>query len=104
VNPARSLGPTIVGVAYNPEALKQIWLYVLAPLLGAGAAGYLFRSGVLAAETVIPPAARAERMYPRPHQHLAKRSGDKLSRDVRRGSEAEIIAARKSVWLVGERT
>jgi aquaporin Z len=58
VNPARSLGPAIVGVAYNPEALKQIWLYVLAPLLGAGAAGYLFRSGVLAAETVIP--ARGE--------------------------------------------
>ena len=26
----------------------------LAPLIGAGAAGYLFRSGVLAAETVIP--------------------------------------------------
>ena len=54
VNPARSLGPAIVGVAYNPEALKQIWLYILAPLLGAGAAGYLFKSGVLAAETVIP--------------------------------------------------
>ena len=54
VNPARSLGPAIVGVAHNPDALKQIWLYILAPLLGAGAAGYLFRSGVLAAETVIP--------------------------------------------------
>ena len=58
VNPARSLGPAIVGVAHNSEALKQIWLYILAPLLGAGAAGYLFRSGVLAAETVIP--ARGE--------------------------------------------
>jgi aquaporin Z len=54
VNPARSLGPAIVGVAHNPDALKQIWLYILAPLLGAGAAGYLFKSGVLAAETVIP--------------------------------------------------
>jgi aquaporin Z len=54
VNPARSLGPAIVGVAHNPEALKQIWLYILAPLLGAGAAGYLFKSGVLAAETIIP--------------------------------------------------
>ena len=54
VNPARSLGPAIVGFAHNPEALKQIWLYILAPLLGAGAAGYLFRVGVLSAETVIP--------------------------------------------------
>jgi aquaporin Z len=43
-----------VGFAHNPEALRQIWLYILAPLLGAGAAGYLFRTGVLAAETVIP--------------------------------------------------
>ena len=72
VNPARSLGPAIVGVAHNPEALKQIWLYILAPLLGAGAAGYLFRSGVLAAETVIsarvsdvPPAASAPRRLSR---------------------------------------
>jgi aquaporin Z len=54
VNPARSLGPAIVGFAHNPEALKQIWLYILAPLLGAGAAGYLFRVGMLSAETVIP--------------------------------------------------
>jgi len=58
VNPARSLGPAIVGFAHNPEALKQIWLYILAPLLGAGAAGYLFRAGVLSAETIIP--ARGE--------------------------------------------
>jgi aquaporin Z len=54
VNPARSLGPAIVGFAHNSEALKQIWLYILAPLLGAGAAGYLFRAGVLLAETIIP--------------------------------------------------
>ena len=54
LNPARSLGPALVGFAHNPEALKQIWLYILAPLIGAGAAGYLFRSGVLTAETVIP--------------------------------------------------
>src|SRR6478672_10245255 len=54
LNPARSLGPALVGFAHNPEALKQIWLYILTPLIGAGTAGYLFRSGVLAAETVIP--------------------------------------------------
>ena len=69
-----SLGPAIVGFAHNPEALKQIWLYILAPLIGAGAAGYLFKSGILAAEDVIPerggvksdvaPAASAPRKRP----------------------------------------
>jgi aquaporin Z len=54
VNPARSFGPALVGVGTNPEALKQIWLYILAPLLGAGAAGYLFKSGVLTGDDVIP--------------------------------------------------
>ena len=54
MNPARSLGPALVGFAHNPEALKQVWLYIIAPLIGAGAAGYLFRSGVLTAEAVIP--------------------------------------------------
>ena len=64
VNPARSLGPALVGFAHNPEALKQIWLYILAPLIGAGAAGYLFRSGVLAAETVIPIRGEGETDVP----------------------------------------
>ena len=36
VNPARSLGPAMVGYAHNPQALKQIWLYILAPLIGVG--------------------------------------------------------------------
>jgi aquaporin Z len=64
VNPARSLGPAMVGYAHNPEALKQIWLYILAPLIGAGVAGYLFRSGLLAAETVIPMRGEGESEVP----------------------------------------
>jgi aquaporin Z len=55
VNPARALGPALVGFATNPEALQQIWLYILAPLVGAGAAGFLFRTGgILAADSVVP--------------------------------------------------
>jgi aquaporin Z len=54
VNPARSIGPAIVGFATKPHAVAQLWLFILAPMLGAGAAGYLFRSGVLAADDVIP--------------------------------------------------
>jgi aquaporin Z len=45
VNPARSLGPAIVGVGSNPAALGQVWLFIVAPLIGAGVAGLLFRPG-----------------------------------------------------------
>jgi len=54
VNPARSLGPALVGAGANPERLAQVWLFIIAPLMGAGVAGYLFKSGILAAEDVIP--------------------------------------------------
>ena len=50
VNPARSLGPAIVGVGSNAAALGQVWLFIVAPLIGAAAAGILFKSGVLAAD------------------------------------------------------
>ncbi len=54
VNPARSLGPALVGYAKNPHALEQVWLFIVAPLIGAGIAGYLFKAGLLAADDVIP--------------------------------------------------
>jgi aquaporin Z len=54
VNPARSIGPALVGAATNPQALAQVWLFIVAPLIGAGVAGYLFRARVLAADDVIP--------------------------------------------------
>jgi len=51
VNPARSLGPAIVGVGSNPGALGQVWLFIVAPLIGAGIAGYVFKpGGVLCAD------------------------------------------------------
>lgn len=47
VNPARSLGPALwVG----GEALAQLWLFIVAPLIGAAAAGWLFRAKLLSAE------------------------------------------------------
>jgi aquaporin Z len=36
VNPARSIGPALFG---GTEALKQLWLFILAPLLGGALAG-----------------------------------------------------------------
>lgn len=50
VNPARSLGPAIIGATANPAALAQVWLFIAAPLIGGAAAGFLFKSGTLAAE------------------------------------------------------
>jgi aquaporin Z len=49
VNPARSIGPALVGLGSNPGAVVQLWLFIIAPLIGGGAAGLLFQSGVLAA-------------------------------------------------------
>jgi aquaporin Z len=47
VNPARSIGPALVGIASNLGAVGQLWLFIIAPLIGAGAAGFLFRTGAL---------------------------------------------------------
>lgn len=40
VNPARSLGPAVF---QGGQALGQLWLFIVAPLAGAAAAGLLFR-------------------------------------------------------------
>lgn len=47
VNPARSLGPALVGAGSNPGAVAQVWLFIVAPLIGGGLAGLLFRPGGL---------------------------------------------------------
>ena len=47
VNPARSIGPALVGAGSKPHAVAQLWLFIIAPLIGAGAAGLLFANGVL---------------------------------------------------------
>ncbi len=47
VNPARSIGPALVGIGSKPEAVARLWLFIIAPPIGAGAAGFLFRKGSL---------------------------------------------------------
>ena len=44
VNPARSLGPALF---VGGQALAQLWLFIVAPFIGAAAAGVLFRLGIL---------------------------------------------------------
>lgn len=50
VNPARSFGPALmVAFGGNSEAMIQLWLFLIAPLIGAGIAGYLFKAKLLEA-------------------------------------------------------
>lgn len=44
VNPARSIGPALFAGA---QALGQLWLFIVAPIIGGVAAGVLFKSGLL---------------------------------------------------------
>jgi aquaporin Z len=47
VNRARSLGPALLA---GGKALGQLWLFIVAPLIGAAIAGFLFREKLLSAE------------------------------------------------------
>lgn len=47
VNPARSIGPALFAGAH---AMGQLWLFIVAPIIGGLAAGALFRTGMLDAE------------------------------------------------------
>lgn len=47
VNPARSIGPAIL---VGGQAISQLWLFLLAPLLGGAAAGALHAAGLTRAD------------------------------------------------------
>lgn len=47
VNPARSFGPAIM---VGGTAISQLWLFFVAPLVGAALAGIVFRMGLLEAD------------------------------------------------------
>ncbi len=49
VNPARSLGPAVWVLG---DALLQLWLFIVAPLIGAGLAGWAFRVRLLTADEI----------------------------------------------------
>ena len=56
VNPARSLGPAII---VGHKALSQLWLFIVAPLIGGALAAFTYRYFV-PAEPVPVPTALAE--------------------------------------------
>jgi len=47
VNPARSIGPALFA---GGTAIAQLWLFIVAPIIGAVAAGLLFKTGALNAD------------------------------------------------------
>jgi len=55
VNPARSLGPAVL---MGGERLAQLWLFIIAPLVGGVLGAIPFRLGLLSAE----PAPAGERL------------------------------------------
>jgi aquaporin Z len=58
VNPARSTGPAIFVGGW---ALQQLWLFWLAPIIGAAVAGFFYKA-VLEGERADPPVTgRTER-------------------------------------------
>ncbi|MBI1362135.1 MAG: aquaporin Z [Alphaproteobacteria bacterium] len=59
VNPARSFGPAVFA---QGAALSQLWLFVVAPLIGAGIAGVLFRIKLLEADGPVVSAEKAVEM------------------------------------------
>ena len=46
VNPARSFGPAVF---VGGQAIAQVWLFLVMPLIGGGIAGWLFRQKILSA-------------------------------------------------------
>jgi aquaporin Z len=47
VNPARSLGPAVFA---GTQALSQLWLFIVVPVIGGALAGGLFRAKILSAD------------------------------------------------------
>lgn len=54
LNPARSIGPALFA---GGAAMGQLWLFILAPILGGALAGLVFRSGILEHDSAAPQVA-----------------------------------------------
>ena len=55
VNPARSLGPALL---VGGKALAQVWLFLVAPCVGGGIAGFIFRARRTVAERELVSSVR----------------------------------------------
>ncbi len=51
VNPARSIGPAMIESIQGGDAISQLWLYIVAPLIGGGIGGMLHKAGITTEDT-----------------------------------------------------
>ena len=51
VNPARSIGPALVESIQGGTGIEQLWLYIVAPLIGGAIGGKLHQSGITTIDT-----------------------------------------------------
>jgi len=51
VNPARSIGPAMVESIQGGDAISQLWLYIVAPLIGGALGGIIHKSGITTVDT-----------------------------------------------------
>ncbi len=51
VNPARSIGPALIESIHGGNAISQLWLFIVAPLIGGAIGGKLHQSGITTKDT-----------------------------------------------------
>ena len=51
VNPARSIGPALIESIQGGSAISQLWLYIVAPLIGGAIGGLLHKAGITTKDT-----------------------------------------------------
>ncbi len=51
VNPARSIGPAMVESIQGGDAISQLWLYIVAPVIGGALGGIIHKSGITTLDT-----------------------------------------------------
>lgn len=51
VNPARSIGPALIESIQGGTGINQLWLYIVAPLIGGAIGGKLHQSGITTIDT-----------------------------------------------------
>jgi aquaporin Z len=51
VNPARSIGPAMVESIQGGNGIEQLWLYIVAPVIGGAIGGILHKAGITTEDT-----------------------------------------------------
>lgn len=64
VNPARSFGPALFSVVDGTFYIEQVWLFLVAPMIGGALAAVVAKFGLKTEENPTPEVAQAEEVKP----------------------------------------